>query len=172
MSAQEEIGEHIHHASDRFEKLVAGNMAVVAAFLAIVSVLGQHYNTEELLKQQESSDQWAYYQAKNIRLYIAQSTQDLMTAGKFEKETIARYQADSARYKQDDSAIQEKARDLERERDASGRKAREFHIGEVFLEVAIVLLSLTILTRRRPLAFAGIASTTVGLVWAIHAFLR
>jgi hypothetical protein len=43
--------------------LVAGNMAIVAALLAIVSVLGQHYNTEELLKQQESSDQWAYYQA-------------------------------------------------------------------------------------------------------------
>ncbi len=79
MSAQEEVEEHVHHARDRFEKLVAGNMAIVAALLAIVSVLGQHYNTEELLKQQESSDQWAFYQAKSIRLYIAQSTQDLMT---------------------------------------------------------------------------------------------
>lgn len=172
MSAQEEIEEHVHHASDRFEKLVAGNMAVVAAFLAIVSVLGQHYNTEELLKQQESSDQWAYYQAKNIRLYIAQSTEDLMVAGKVERGRINRYQQDSARYKQDESDIQEKARELERERDASGRKAREFHVGEVFLEVTIVLLSLTILTRRRALAFAGVASTIVGLAWASHAFLR
>ncbi len=60
------------------------------------------------------------------------------------------------RYKQDESAIQEKARELERERDVSAAKARQFHVGEVFLEVAIVLLSLTILTKasvagtRRP----------------------
>jgi hypothetical protein len=172
MSAQEEIEEHVHHARDRFEKLVAGNMAIVAALLAIVSVLGQHYNTEELLKQQESSDQWAFYQAKSIRLYIAQSTQDLMGAGKAEGQSITRYQQDSTRYKQEESKIQEKARELERERDASGRRARQFHIGEVFLEVAIVLLSLAILTRRRPLAFAGLASAILGVGWATNGFFR
>ena len=170
MSAQEEVEEHVHHARDRFEKLVAGNMAIVAALLAIVSVLGQHYNTEELLKQQESSDQWAYYQAKGIRLYVAQSTQDLMAGGKTDTKALSRYQKDAARYAHEQSGIQEKARELERERDTSGRKARQFHLGEVFLEVAIVFLSLAILTRRRPLAFGGLASAVIGVVWATNAF--
>ncbi|MFL6447937.1 MAG: DUF4337 domain-containing protein [Bryobacteraceae bacterium] len=171
MSAQEEIDEHVHHARDLFEKLVAGNMAIVAALLAIVSVLGQHYNTEELLKQQESSDQWAYYQAKNIRLYIAQSTQDLiMAAGRAGGQSSSRYQQDAVRYKREESGIQDKAHELERERDADGRKAHQFHIGEVFLEVAIVLLSLAILTRRRPLAFAGLTSAIAGVVWAANGF--
>jgi hypothetical protein len=172
MSAQEEIEEHVHHARDRFEKLVAGNMAIVAALLAIVSVLGQHYNTEEVLKQQESSDQWAFYQAKNIRHYIAQSTQDLMSAGKAESKSIARYQQDANRYKGEEAGIEEKARELERERDASGRMARQFHLGEVFLEVAIVLLSLAILTKRRPLAFAGLGSGVVGVAWAATGFFQ
>ncbi len=171
MSAQEEVEEHVHHARDRFEKLVAGNMAIVAALLAIVSVLGQHYNTEELLKQQESSDQWAYYQAKGIRLYIAQSTQDLMAGSQTDSKALGRYQKDTARYAQDQASIQKEARALERERDASGRKARQFHLGEVFLEVAIVLLSLAILTRRRPLAFAGLASAVIGVVWAANGFI-
>jgi hypothetical protein len=171
MSAQEEVDEHVHHARDRFEKLVAGNMAIVAALLAIVSVLGQHYNTEELLKQQESSDQWAYYQAKGIRLYVAQSTQDLMAGNKTEGKALTRYQNDTARYAREQAGIQEKARELERERDASGRKARQFHLGEVFLEVAIVLLSLSILTKRRPLAFAGLGSAVVGVAWAANGFL-
>lgn len=170
MSAEQEVEEHVHHARDRFEKLVAANMAIVAAVLAIVSVLGQHYNTEELLKQQESSDQWAYYQAKGIRLYVAESTQALMAGSKTEGKALTRYQNDAARYAREQASIQEKARDLERERDESGKKARQFHLGEVFLEVSIVLLSLAILTKRRPLAFAGLASALVGVVLAANGF--
>jgi len=171
MSAQEEIQEHLHHARDRFDKLVAANMAIVAALLAIVSVLGQHYNTEELLKQQESSDQWAYYQAKGIRLYVAQSTQDLMASARTETKSFPRYQQDAARYAREQSSIQEKARELERERDASGKRARQLHLGEVFLEVAIVLLSLAILTKSRALASAALGSTVVGLAWAASGFI-
>ena len=171
MSAHEEIEEHLHHARDRFDKLVAANMAIVAALLAIVSVLGQHYNTEELLKQQESSDQWAYYQAKGTRLYVAQSTQDLMANLKPEAKPLIRYQQDAARYAREQNGIQEKARELEHERDASGKRARQLHLGEVFLECAIVLLSLAILTKRRLLAFAALGSATVGVVWAASGFI-
>ena len=46
-------------------------MAIIAALLAVVSVLGQHFNTEKLSSQQKSSDQWAFYQAKDIRRYTA-----------------------------------------------------------------------------------------------------
>ena len=55
MSAEEEVKEHIEHAREPFEKMVAASMAIIAALLAVVSVLGQHYNTEELLKQQQAS---------------------------------------------------------------------------------------------------------------------
>jgi len=51
-------------------------------------------------------------------------------------------------------------------------KARQFHFGEVFLEVAIVMLSLSILTKRRALAFAGFARAIVGVVWSARAFLQ
>lgn len=172
MSVHEEVEEHIEHARDGFDKLVAGNMAIVAAFLAIVSVSGQHYNTEELLKQQESSDQWAFYQAKDIRRYVAQSTQDLLAAqGKADAASAARYKQDAARYKTEGGEIQKEARKFAAERDESARKANQFHIGEVFLEVAIVLLSLSILTKRRPLAFAGFASALVGIALAARGFL-
>ncbi len=75
MPAEQEVEEHIHHAHDPFDKTVAGTMAMIAALLAVVSVLGQHYNTEKLLNQQLISDQWAYYQAKDIRRYTAQVAQ-------------------------------------------------------------------------------------------------
>src|SRR5881227_977381 len=50
MSANEELHEQMHGARDPFERTVAASMAIIAALLAIVSVLGQHFNTEELLR--------------------------------------------------------------------------------------------------------------------------
>ena len=170
MSVNEELQEHIHHAEETFEKVAAGSMAIIAALLAIVSVLGQHYNTEQILKQEQSSDQWAYFQAKDIRRYIAQSTQDL--AGRTDPAAVQRYQKDEARFKSEAAAIKKEAEALERERNNLEDKARQFHFGEVFLEIAIVLLALSILTKRRLLAFAGFGSAVFGTGWAALGFLR
>ena len=98
MSAEEEVKEHVEHAHEPFNKLVAGSMAIIAALLAVVSVLGQHYNTEELLKQQQASDEWAFSQAKDIRRYIASATQDYLAHVKADSKTISKYAGDSAKY--------------------------------------------------------------------------
>ena len=95
MSEHEEIDEHVHHAKEPFDKIVAGSMAIIAALLAFVSVLGQHFTTETILQQQKSSDQWAFYQAKNIRRYSAQMGQDVLTQMKASPDAIAKYGRDS-----------------------------------------------------------------------------
>jgi hypothetical protein len=164
MSAEEEVQEHVHHAEGPFDKAVAGTMAIIAALLAVVSVLGQHYNTEKLLAQGKASDTWAYSQAKDIRHYIAQSTHDSVKDLRPGSTLVATYDQDAKRYKKEASEIQEKARDYEKERDALGEKADRFHLGEVFLEIAIVLSSLAILTKRRPLFWGGCLSGIAGLV--------
>ena len=69
MSVNEELSEHSHEAHNPFDKRVAVTMAIIAALLAIVSVAAHINSTEELLAQQKASDQWAYYQAKDIRRY-------------------------------------------------------------------------------------------------------
>jgi hypothetical protein len=163
MPAEEEVEEHIHHAHDPFDKIVAGSMAIIAALLAVVSVLGQHFTTEQLLLQQQASDQWAYYQAKDIRRYSAQVAQDTLKEIKGDSQSINRYIQDSDKYKKQASEIQDKAREFERDRDKNGREALRFHFGEVFLEVAIVLSSLSILMKRRALFIGGAASALIGV---------
>src|ERR1700683_2749370 len=112
MAEQEEVEEHVHHAKEPFDKLVAGTMAGVAAFLAIVSVLGQHFNTEKLLNQEKSSDQWAFYQAKDIRRYVADSTSDVLKQAKADPKLIEKYAADSERFGNDKKKIQKDAESL------------------------------------------------------------
>jgi len=169
MSAEEEIEEHVHHAREPFDKLVAGSMAIIAAGLAVVSVLGQHFNTEMLLDQQLASDTWALYQGKDIRRYVAQSTHDSLAALKGETGAVKQYGNEVLKYRNQSIQIEEKARDYERERNKHGAVANRFHLGEVFLEVAIVLSSLAILMKRKPLFMFGIASALVGAVIAITA---
>ncbi|HTU43841.1 MAG TPA: DUF4337 domain-containing protein [Bryobacteraceae bacterium] len=170
MSAQEEVEEHVHHAHDPFDKTVAGTMAIIAAFLAVVSVLAQHFNTEKLLLQGKVSDTWAYSQAKDIRHYVAQATRDSLKDLKPGSAMVNTYDQDAKRYKKEAAQIQDQARDLEKERDAYGERADRFHFGEVFLEIAIVLSSLSILTKRKPFFWAGAMSAVAGVVIGITAY--
>lgn len=170
MSVHEEVEEHIHHAHGTFDKIVAASMAFIAAILAVVSLLGQHFNTEKLLTQQQASDQWAYYQAKDIRRYTALVAGDLFAQIKG-ADLQKKYASDANKYRKQTEDIQDKARDFEKERDKLGRQADSFHFGEVFLEVAIVLSSLAILMKRRAFYFGGVACAVVGVLISLVGWL-
>ena len=163
-TVQEELHEHAEHAKHPFEKKVAATMAAVAAALAIVAVLGHLAATEELLNQQKASDQWAFYQAKNIRRYESEIARDLMTAMKSEKADA--YAKNADRYAEETKEIQKEAKGLEDESRLAGRKALRFHFGEIFLEIAIVLASLAILTKREAIWLAAVCGALAGILIA------
>jgi hypothetical protein len=164
MSVNEELSENAEHAKAPFEKTVAVSMAIIAAGLAVVSVLGHSYANEELLAQQKANDQWAYYQAKSIRRYNSDIARDIFkTLTNSAAAMIAKYDANVAKYEKEGEEIQAEARNLEKESELNGRRALRLHTSEVFLEIGIVFASLAILTKRR-LAFTGaILSALVGV---------
>jgi Domain of unknown function (DUF4337) len=165
MSVSEELQEHTEHAKDPFDKRVAATMAILAAGLAIVSVLGHIYTTEELLLQQKASDQWSYYQAKSIRRYESEVARDLFAAMKNDAKSEA-YTKNAERYRKDDEEIQKQAQELENESHVKGRQALRLHFGEVFLEISIVFASLAILSKRALLWYVAITGGAVGAVIA------
>ena len=152
--------EHAERAREPFDKMVAATMAVIAALLAIVTVFGHIYTTEELINQQKASDQWAYYQAKSIRRYESEIARDLFAAMKAEKSEA--YAKNIEKYRTEGEEIQKQARELEQESHLRGRQALRLHIGEIFLEVAIVFASLAILTKRSLLYWTAVLSGAVG----------
>lgn len=170
MAATEEVAEHVHEAHEPYEKFVAGTMAIIAALLAAVSVLGQHFTTEKIVNQQLASDQWAYYQAKDIRRYVAQVAGDDLLELKAPPSVLQKYTQDADKYKSQSNEIQEKAHDFEKESRKAGAQAGRFHFGEVFLEVAIVFSSLAILVKRKSLFSAGIIFASIGIIIAATAY--
>lgn len=165
MSVNEELHEHAEHARDPFDRNVAVSMAIIAAALAVVSVLGHIFGNEELLAQQRASDQWSYYQAKSIRRYESDIAKDIFKALTNEgaSSAVEKYTANQERYDKEAAEIQNEATKLENESHLRGRQALRFHTGEVFLEIGIVLASLAILTKRRMAWTAAILSACVGI---------
>lgn len=169
MSVEEELHEHAEHAREPFDKKVAATMAGIAAALAIVAVFGHLTTTEELLNQQKSSDQWAFYQAKNIRRYESEIARDTLTALKGER--AAEYAKNVTRYEEEGKEIQKEATELQAESRLAGRKALRLHIGEVFLEIGIVLASLAILTKRELMWLVAVIAAIAGTTTACSTLL-
>ncbi len=169
MSVNEELNEGAERAKEPFDRKVAVTMAIIAALLAIVTVLGHILSTEELLAQQKANDQWAYYQAKSIRRYNSEIARDLMKA--LTTESAAKgeehYTANVEKYDKESKEIQNEARGLETESEFKGKQALRFEISEVFLEIGIVFASLAILSKRALVWWVSMLSAAVGVGIAV-----
>ena len=76
----QEIHEHAEEAHhDQTLAPVTITLAVLAVLVAVVSLLGHRAHTEEVLLQNKATDQWAYYQAKNIRRHTYELFIDLVS---------------------------------------------------------------------------------------------
>ena len=172
-----ELKEHAEHGKENPALApVSVTMAMLAVLVAVVTLLGHRAHTEEVVLQAKSSDQWAYYQAKNIRrhedeifadLTSVQPSTDAATLGKLREK----YSGEAARYKDDQKEIEDKARELEAEVATERNRADRYDLAEVFLEVGLVITSITLLSGRRTFWLAGVLLGLVGIVLAATALL-
>ena len=172
-----ELHEHAEHAKhDPTLAPVSLTMAVLAVLVAVVSLAGHRAHTEEVVLQAKASDQWAFYQAKNIRRHTDELFTDLTSV---EATTDAaalaklrdKYSDEATRYKNDQKEIEDKAHELEAEVSAERHRADRFDLAEVFLEIGLVITSITLLSGRRIFWGLGLALGAVGIVVAITGFL-
>ncbi len=61
-------------------------MAILAVFVAAVSVLGHRAHTEEIILQNRVTDTWAYYQAKNTQRQTTELFLDLLKISEFKDQ--------------------------------------------------------------------------------------
>ncbi len=174
----EEIHEMHEHAEEAHHDPglapVSMTMAILAVLVAVVSLLGHRAHTEELLLQNKATDTWAQYQAQSIRRHTYElfldlvSISDLKSTEQVEK-TKEKYSHEVERYRDQQKEIGAEARSLEDEVRHEQHKADRFDLGEVCLEAALVITSMTLMTRRRlfwgfgsVLAIAGLAIAVTG----------
>jgi len=151
-------------------------MAILAVLVAAVSLMGHRAHTEELLSQTQATDQWAYYQAKDIRRHTYELFMDetsvfaLQNSDQIEKQK-EKYSKEIERYREEQKDLEAEARKAEDEVKLQQRRANRFDLGEVLLEAALVICSITLLTRKRVfwmlgsvLGICGVAVGAAGLL--------
>lgn len=178
-----EVQEQVEEADDKaFGRRVALTTAIYAVVLAIASLGGNNAMKDMLLAQQQSSDQWAFYQAKVVRehLYRAQKmTLELALAEpaslkgseRAKVEALARKLAEEEkRYSAEKKDIEKDARRLEAERDVQRARDPYFDYAEVLLQISIVAASVSILSASRPMFWFSLVLASAGALLTVNGF--
>jgi hypothetical protein len=171
-----ELQEHAEHAKDNPRLApVSVTMAILAVVVAVVSLLGHRAHTEEVVLQAVSSDTWAHYQAKNIRRHTDELFNDLTAVeGTTDAALLSKlrdkYSKEADRYQEEMKELEAKARELDAEVSLERDRADRFDLAEVFLEVGLVITSITLLSGRRLFWLVGILLGVLGTALALTGF--
>src|ERR1700678_967932 len=162
----DEIGELKEHAEEGAHEPslapVTLTMAILAVVIATVTLLGHRAHTEEVLLQSRAADQWAYFQAKEVRRRAYEVVIDELSIFSLQNPALA-----------EAKEIQAEAKKAEDEVKVEERRADRYDLGEVLLEAALVICSITLLTRKKIFWYLGILLGLAGIVtgimgWMVH----
>ena len=169
-------GEHGGHEASPDMMPATITLSILAVLVAITTLMGHRASKEELLLQNQESDQWNYYQAKNQRMIARRIGADelglLMPVDKEKAEAMRqKYEEEAARYEKEKEEASDKAAELKKERLLVEKRGDRYEAGEVILEIALIICSFTLLTKKRAFWYAGMVLGAAGIVTALSGFL-
>lgn len=163
-------------------------LALTTVLLAVCATLSSfkegNNSVDSVLNQTQASDQWAYYQSKSIKAYLYEMQKEQMeveikSEGKdlssTKKEQYSRkideYANKIARYEKEKKEIMADARKYEGLRDDAQKRAEIFGVAVIFLQMGILLCSLSALMKRRVLWLLGGVVGAVGVVYFVNGYV-
>ncbi|MGB9104877.1 MAG: DUF4337 domain-containing protein [Terriglobales bacterium] len=165
MEVNEELHEVASEAHTSSAKRIGLTMAVVAVLLAVSTMLGHRMHTESVLLQNRATDQWAFYQAKNIRAHMYEANAQ-MAAALGARGAAEDFKSRGEKQRTDAENIRTAAEKLEAETQATERKAAHYNLSEIFFEIGIVLCSISLLSGSGLFWRLSFISTAIGIVIA------
>ncbi len=167
-----------------FTRKVALVTAFYAVMLAITSLGGNNAMKEMLLAQQQSSDQWSFYQAKVIREHLYRveririETDIAVLPEKYGDDARGKLLSlaqtlgeEENRFNIEKKEIEQEAKKLEQDRDTNRGRDPYFDYAEVLLQIAIVMASVSILATSRGVFVFSLAAAVLGAVLSANGFL-
>jgi hypothetical protein len=187
--AAQEAAEHSEegHHLEGSNKRVALLIAVLALCLSFSETLGKSSQTNAISENVLSSDLWAFFQAKTIRMTQLRIAADTMAIDSIvaadaalkaaQQKQIDDWRKTADRYDSDPTSnegrkeLAEKAKHAEEKRDHALARYHNFEIASAAFQIAIVLASATVITGMIALTYlagllglGGLFFTAIGLV--------
>lgn len=179
---------------DRFNRVAALLIAIMAAVLAIGGLGGGNATDDMIMNNIEASDTWAFFQAKNVRqtayeLEIEALQRQIADRPVGERQALesrlAEYRATVARYESEPDPdapndplrgegkmqLRAQAEAFEAERDRAAEQDNNFDLAEVLLQLGLVLGSVAILATSRALLISSAALGCLGGFLTVNGYL-
>jgi hypothetical protein len=159
-------------ARDSFEKMVALTIAVMAIIASVVSNHGDNAKTDAILKTNQATDQWGYFQAKSLKQHMDELTAMVLQAQPgVDAAKLEKLHQSAAQYDSDKAEIKTKAEELGKESATLQAINDRCDEASLILQIAIILTSIAILSRWKPLWFTGMALGAVGAAIGVTSFM-
>jgi hypothetical protein len=169
MDANEAM-EHAHRnqeaaAHGGFGRRVAILIAILAALLAIATLLGNQATADAILSQERATDTYNEYQADSVKEKVsADAALILRQLGGDAAAKAADLERTAASEAAKRKPLLPLARSLEAARDTAEHRHHGYQFAESALQIAIVLASVSIVAHSRPLVWGGIAVGVLGVL--------
>ena len=176
--------EHLEHASHEHG---GGLVRWIAIFTAIISTLGAviGHEAEEIansaillkneaaLKKTDAADQWNYYQAVSTKGHLMELAMSLVPEPQRPPfaEKIKKYESQKTDIKKTADGLESQSAKANAQSAALATPRGNYMYALALLQVAISVVSVTVLTRQRWLFGIAIAMAAFGLVTAGIAFM-
>ncbi len=186
-----EVGEAVHEAIEwvgesRLNSIVALLVALAATFSALTSLKDRNIMLDMTLASAKAVDTWNFYQAKSTKQNLAESTLDEIAALKAVTsltggaaaivsqldKRIEGYHAQIDRYEHEKADVKQEAEGHEHRYETLNRRHEQFDLSEAALSVAIAVLGVTALTKKRALLSVAAVFLGIGVVFGMAGFLN
>ena len=166
---------HEGHEPDGPGKLVGILAAVLAVFLAVVTIASHRTHTEAIIKKSEANDEWSHYQSSRMKFHTLELgerlTKVLGASNPVTQASLEQYTAEKKKYEAQGKELQAKAQQRTDESEGAERRALHYDLGEGLLEIALVLSSLYFIARKSLFPIIGVIAGIAGVVAAFTGLL-
>lgn len=163
----EHLHEHMEHAAEhsgaKWIVFVALSSALLAVLAAGSALTAGHHANEAMIEQIQSSDQWAFFQAKGIKSAVLESKMQLLEA--LGKEVSKKDSEKLATYKDEQKEIQDKAKEKTASSEEHLKRHNTLAKSVTIFQIAIALGAISALTKRKFLWIASLALGALGTVF-------
>ena len=161
---------HEGHESDPLGKTIGTVAAVLAVFLAVVTIASHRAHTEAVLLQSKVNDSWAHYQSQRIKYHSLELGEDVLSTLAPKNDVTAKkldkYASEKKRYEKKAEELQQEANETEADVGKVEHRALFYDIGEGLLEIGLVLTSLYFISKKKLFPALGLIAGAGGILVA------
>ena len=168
--------EVLEKSRKRLNAAVAVTIAILATFMGVCKVKDDNIVQGMQQAQADKLDHWAFYQARNLRQEVMESTITQLELSKLSQPAgnvaaydaaIAKYHALSADQAKKKEELRLQALQDQKNYDAFNFRDDQFDLSDALLAIAIAMLAVTALTELWPLFWVAMAPTFFGVLMGV-----